>query len=98
MRDALNMKRVRGVQADASYKQIKSVIMNNKMKTHEMEENRKIEEIRKNNAHLLDKLLYISKGKKCLVKQSNLRVERAPSKSLNYISKKKEAERIDREN
>ena len=98
MRDALNMKRVRGVQADASYKEIKAVMMHNKVKTHELEENRRIEEIRKNNSHLLDKLLYISKGKNCLVKQANLRVERAPSKSLNYISKKKEAERIDREN
>ena len=55
-------------------------------------------EIRKNNAHLLDKLLYISKGKNCLVKQQNIKIEKPPSKSLNYISKKKEAERIDREN
>ena len=46
MRDALNMKRVRGVQADVNYTQIKSVIMNNKMKTHEMEENKKIEKVR----------------------------------------------------
>jgi len=42
--------------------------------------------------------LYISKSKNCAVNQKNIKVERAPSKSLNYISKKKEAERIDREN
>jgi hypothetical protein len=32
------------------------------------------------------------------VNQKNLRIERGASKSLNYVSKKKEAERIDREN
>lgn len=47
---------------------------------------------------MLDKLLVISKGKNCSTNQKNLKVERAPSKSLNYVSKKKEAERIDREN
>ena len=30
--------------------------------------------------------------------QKNIKVQRAPSKSLNYVSKKREAERIDREN
>ena len=58
----------------------------------------KIIEIKRNNQHLLDKLMIISNGKNCTVNQKNLKVERAPSKSLNYVSKKKEAERIDREN
>jgi hypothetical protein len=47
---------------------IKNVIRHNKIKTHEIEENKKVEDIRKNNAHLLDKLLEISKGKQCKVK------------------------------
>ena len=77
---------------------IKNVIRHNKIKTHEIEENKKVEDIRKNNAHLLDKLLEISKGKHCKVSQQNCKVKTAPSRSLNYVNKKKEADRIDREN
>lgn len=40
------------------------MIMNNKMRTHEFTENNRIVEIKRNNQHLLDKLLIISKGKK----------------------------------
>ena len=59
----------------------------------------RIVEIKRNNQHLLDKLLDISKGKNSTVNQKNLKVhDRATSKSLNYVSKKREAERIDREN
>ena len=48
---------------------------------------------------MLDKLLDVSKGKNSSTNQKNLRVQhRSTSKSLNYVSKKKEAERIDREN
>ena len=47
---------------------------------------------------MLDKLLEISKGKQSCTNQKNLKVPRAASKSLNYVSKKREAERIDREN
>jgi hypothetical protein len=47
---------------------------------------------------LLEKLLDISKGKRSDVKQENFRLEKPPSKSLNYQLKKKEAERIDSEN
>lgn len=48
---------------------------------------------------MLDKLLDISKGKGSAVNQKNMKVQdRATSKSLNYFSKKHEAERIDREN
>ena len=58
----------------------------------------RIVEIKRNNQHLLDKLLLISKGKNSTTNQKNLKVERGASKSLNYITKKREAERIDREN
>lgn len=58
----------------------------------------RIIEIKRNNQHLLDKLLLISKGKNSATNQKNLKVERGASKSLNYITKKREAERIDREN
>ena len=58
----------------------------------------KITEIKRNNQHLLDKLLEISNGKRCPVNQKNIKVEKGASKSLNYTSKKREAERIDREN
>ena len=68
MDDQMMTKRVFGVQPDRNYKMIKNVIRHNKIKTHEIEENKKVEDIRKNNAHLLDKLLEISKGKNCKVK------------------------------
>ena len=68
------------------------------MKCHEIAEIRKISEIKRNNQHLLDKLMEISKGKNSVVNQKNIKIPRACSKSLNYASKKKEAERIDREN
>ena len=67
MDDKMTTKRVFGVQPDRTYKMIKNVIRHNKIKTHEIEESKKVEDIRKNNAHLLDKLLEISKGKNCKV-------------------------------
>ena len=74
--------------------------MNNKIKTHEYQESKRIVEIKRNNQHLLDKLMDISKGKSSSVNQKNLRSAstKFTSKSLNYVSKKREAERIDREN
>lgn len=46
---------------------MKYLMMNNKLKTHEHNENMKIFEIKRNNQHLLDKLLHISKAKNCPV-------------------------------
>lgn len=46
---------------------MKNVIMHNKVKNHEFVEGKKILEIKRNNQHLLDKLLEISKGKTCTV-------------------------------
>ena len=47
---------------------------------------------------MLDKLVEISTGKHSVVNQKNMKMERAASRSLNYYSKKQEAQRIDREN
>jgi hypothetical protein len=59
----------------------------------------KMIEIKRNNQHLLDKLIVISAGKKCPFTQKNfLRPDYLQSKSLNYVVKKREAERIDYEN
>ena len=58
----------------------------------------KILEIKRNNQHLLNKLLYISKSKNCAVNQKNLRIDKPVSKSLNNTSHQKEARRIDKEN
>ena len=71
----------------------------------------KINEIKKNNQVLLERLLDISKGKnvklidnrfilfiKCQVKQENIAATLQAPRSLNYILKRREAERIDREN
>lgn len=115
MKEDIETKKMLGVRADSKYTQMKYIMMNNKLRTHEHNENSKfnillsfiillfcfavkITEIKRNNQHLLDKLQHISKAKNCTLNQKNLKVQRAPSKSLNYISKKKEAERIDREN
>jgi len=84
-------------------------MIHNKIRTHEYKETSKsdltsqwpigkITEIKKNNKHLLDRLLYISKGKNCPVNQKNLRVEKAASKSLNNANLQREARRIDEEN
>ena len=45
-------------------------------------------EIKKNNQHLLNKLLQISKGQKCQLNQKNIKIERGALRSLNFISKK----------
>lgn len=60
----------------------------------------RIVDIKRNNQHLLDKLMDISKGKTSSSNQNNIRSvsHKFTSKSLNYISKKREAERIDKEN
>lgn len=71
--------------------------MNNRIKTHEYQEKKRIVDIKRNNQHLLDRLMDISKSKNCPLHQKNMR-PRANSKSLNYVSKKAEAARIDREN
>lgn len=86
------------VQADPGYLQVKKNIMAIKIKTHEYNENKRIGEIKRNNQLLLGKLLEISRGKASATNQKNLKVPRGASKSLNYLSKKREAERIDREN
>ena len=55
-------------------------------------------EIKKNNEHLLNRLLHIAKGKESLIKHAGVKKEPDPVKSLNFYSKKKEAQRIDRDN
>lgn len=80
---------------------LKLRILNNKLKSHEFVENEKINQIRRNNQLLLDRLLEISKGKwaapgiKARVKKPKRRVG---PKSLNYVTKRKELARIDEEN
>ena len=64
MQEELELKRLIGVRADPTYLTMRQMIMNNRMKTHEFSENKRIVEIKRNNQHLLDKLLLISKGKK----------------------------------
>ena len=66
--------------------------------SHHQQERQKLGEIKRRNQHLLNKLLDISTGKQSKVNQKNLKVPRGASRSLNYVSKKREAERIDREN
>ena len=70
----LQYNREKGIQADSNYKMMKSVIMNNKMRTHEYQESKRVVEIKKNNQHLLDKLLDISKGKQSTVNQKGIKV------------------------
>ena len=78
---------------------LKLRILNNKLKSHEFVENEKINQIRRNNQLLLDRLLDISKGKWAA---PGMRAKKMPKrvgpKSLNYVTKKKELERIDNEN
>lgn len=78
---------------------LKLRILNNKLKAHEFVENEKINEIRRNNQLLLDRLLDISKGKWAApgMKAKVVRKRMGP-KSLNYVTKKRELERIDNEN
>ena len=78
---------------------LKLRILNNRLKSHEFEGNERINEIKKNNQLLLDKLLDISKGKFSApgMKAKQPKRKTGP-KSLNYVTKKKELERIDREN
>lgn len=42
MRDDLNDKQVQGIKGNRKYVELKRVIMHNKMKTHELEENSKL--------------------------------------------------------
>ena len=99
---------------------LKFRIINNKLKSHEFAENgtvressnlsEKINEIKRQNQILLDKLMDISKGKWVrLVSgvpnnlhhiQSSVKSKDGKNgpRSLNYVAKKKEAERIDHEN
>lgn len=87
-----------GIPADPRYLELKKSVMANKIRTHEYIESKKISEIKRNNQKLLGKLLEISKGKQSQTAQKNMKLPRGASKSLNYVSKKREAERIDREN
>lgn len=68
---------------------LKLRILNNRLKSHEFEANERINEIKKNNQLLLDKLLDISKGKWAApgmkAKQPKKRIG---PKSLNYVTKK----------
>ena len=48
-------------------------------------------EIKKNNEHLLNRLLHIAKGKESLIKQAGVKKTPDSVKSLNFYSKKKEA-------
>ncbi len=45
----LQEKRFKGVQPDPNYKLMKNVIMNNKIRTHEYQESKRIVEIKRNN-------------------------------------------------
>lgn len=78
---------------------LKLRILNNKLKSHEFNENEKINEIKKNNQLLLDRLLDISKGKWASpgMKHKQPKKRMGP-KSLNHVTKKRELERIDNEN
>ena len=58
----------------------------------------RVHEIQRDNQHLLSNLLKIAKGQQCATAQKLQRPQRAIARSLNYVSKKREAERIDREN
>lgn len=78
---------------------LKLRILNNKLKSHEFVENEKINQIRRNNQLLLDRLLDISKGKWAAPGMRARKVKRrAGPKSLNYVTKRKELARIDEEN
>ena len=78
---------------------LKLRILNNRFKSHEFKANERINEIKKNNQLLLDKLLDISKGKYAAPgMKAKIRKKRIGPKSLNYVTKKKELERIDQEN
>lgn len=86
---------------DEEQELLKLRIMNNKLKSHEFDENEKIIGIRKSNQVLLDKLLEISKGKWSSVGRKGVNVPAAKKvgpKSLNYLNKKRELQRIDQEN
>ncbi|CDW76589.1 UNKNOWN [Stylonychia lemnae] len=86
IKEDLEKKRLKKINADQSYEHLKSQMI------------KKINEIKRSNQILLEKLLDISKGKRCEVKQENLQLTLPQQKSLNYQVKKKEAERIDTEN
>lgn len=78
---------------------LKLRILNNKLKSHEFVENEKINQIRKNNQLLLDRLLDISKGRWAAPgMKAKQRKRRVGPKSLNYVTKRRELERIDNEN
>ena len=78
---------------------LKLRILNNKLKSHEFVENEKINQIRRNNQLLLDRLLDISKGKWAAPGMNAKKPKRRMGpKSLNYVTKRKELARIDEEN
>lgn len=85
---------------DQDAEMLKLRILNNRLKSHEFEANERINEIKRNNQLLLDKLLDISKGKFAApgMKHVQPKKKRAGPKSLNFVTKKKELERIDTEN
>lgn len=49
MEEELHLKRLIGVRADPTYETMRQMIMNNKMRTHEFTENKRIVEIKRNN-------------------------------------------------
>jgi hypothetical protein len=80
MREDAERSKLFGIKGNEKYEELKSNMLHNKIKTHEYQENskliriilthfvtEKITEIKRNNQHLLDKLLVISKGKQCTV-------------------------------
>ena len=70
---------------------LKLRILNNKLKSHEFEENEKIISIRRSNQVLLERLLEISKGKWSSVGNKGTNAPAAKKKgpkSLNYLNKK----------
>lgn len=98
LKDQVNNSKIKGIPSDQLVVDLKKKILSSKIRSHEYHESKKIVDIKKNNQFLLDKLLDISKGKQSTTNQKNLKIPRGASKSLNYVFKKKEAQRIDREN
>lgn len=77
---------------------MKNQLNNYRIRSHEYQESIKTSEIKRSNQVLLERLMDISKGKGCAVKQENLAQTLQAPRSLNYILKRREAERIDKEN
>ena len=77
---------------------IKHKLLRMKGKAHDFHEKEKTNEIKKSNDILLGKLFEISRGKHSLIGGLQNNSPSFSLKSLNYVQKSKEFERIDNEN